>query len=71
MTDQKKRFNMQVFSDVGHGFAVSSSQQTCTQTHAKSYIQSRAFLSDPYEKWAKEQSFKSFIDWFDFWLSAA
>lgn len=25
--------------------------------------------SDPYERWAKEQSFKSFVDWFDFWLS--
>ncbi|RDW79350.1 hypothetical protein BP6252_03988 [Coleophoma cylindrospora] len=30
---------------------------------------SRARLTDPYEKWAKEQSFKSFVDWFDFWLS--
>ncbi|RJE19137.1 Dienelactone hydrolase family [Aspergillus sclerotialis] len=53
MTNGKKRFNMQVFSDLGHGFA------------------SRAFLSDPYEKWAKEQSFKSFIEWFDLWLSVA
>ncbi|OJZ84839.1 hypothetical protein ASPFODRAFT_62710 [Aspergillus luchuensis CBS 106.47] len=32
---------------------------------------SRAFLSDPYEKWAKEQSFQSFIQWFDFWLSTS
>ncbi|CEL06045.1 hypothetical protein ASPCAL07156 [Aspergillus calidoustus] len=53
LTQGKKQFNMQVFSDVGHGFA------------------SRAFLSDPYEKWAKEASFKSFVDWFDFWLEAA
>ncbi|CZS75194.1 unnamed protein product [Fusarium graminearum] len=44
------RFNMQIFSNVGHGFA------------------SRARLTDPYEKWAKEQHFKSFVDWFDFWL---
>ncbi|GLA54140.1 hypothetical protein AnigIFM63604_011670 [Aspergillus niger] len=51
MTNEKKRFNMQIFSDVAHGFA------------------SRAFLSDPYEKWAKEQSFQSFVQWFDFWLS--
>ncbi|EXJ83634.1 hypothetical protein A1O1_07258 [Capronia coronata CBS 617.96] len=29
----------------------------------------RAFLSDPYERWAKEQSFKSFVDWIDHWLS--
>ncbi|GKZ16494.1 hypothetical protein AbraIFM66951_000278 [Aspergillus brasiliensis] len=50
-TEGKKKFNMQIFSDVGHGFA------------------SRAFLSDPYEKWAKEESFKSFIQWFNFWLS--
>ncbi|EYB24206.1 hypothetical protein FG05_35411 [Fusarium graminearum] len=41
---------MQIFSNVGHGFA------------------SRARLTDPYEKWAKEQHFKSFVDWFDFWL---
>ncbi|KIV94431.1 hypothetical protein PV10_02198 [Exophiala mesophila] len=53
MTKRSKRFNMQIFSDVGHGFA------------------SRAFLSDPYEKWAKEQSFKSFVEWFEFWLSMA
>ncbi|KAJ3537006.1 hypothetical protein NM208_g6484 [Fusarium decemcellulare] len=51
LTEGAKRFNMQIFSDVGHGFA------------------SRARLTDPYEKWAKEQSFKSFVDWFDFWLS--
>ncbi|KIW12749.1 hypothetical protein PV08_07935 [Exophiala spinifera] len=29
----------------------------------------RAFLEDPYERWAKEQSFRSFVDWFDHWLS--
>ncbi|PNP86512.1 hypothetical protein FNYG_00214 [Fusarium nygamai] len=29
---------------------------------------SRARLTDPYEKWAKEASFKSFVDWFDFWM---
>ncbi|KXJ88812.1 dienelactone hydrolase [Microdochium bolleyi] len=48
-----KHFNMQIFSDVGHGFA------------------SRTRLTDPYERWAKEQSFKSFVDWFDFWLAKA
>ncbi|RFU74887.1 dienelactone hydrolase [Trichoderma arundinaceum] len=50
LTSGKKRFNIQIFSNVGHGFA------------------SRAYLSDPYEKWAKEQSFKSFVEWFDYWL---
>ncbi|KAB5518015.1 dienelactone hydrolase [Coniochaeta sp. 2T2.1] len=50
LTTGKKRFNLQIFSGVGHGFA------------------SRAFLSDPYEKWAKEQSFRSFVAWFDYWL---
>ncbi|KAL7946820.1 dienelactone hydrolase [Trichoderma barbatum] len=50
LTSEKTRFNMQIFSDVGHGFA------------------SRAFLSDPYERWAKEQSFKGFVEWFDHWL---
>ncbi|KAF4496738.1 dienelactone hydrolase [Fusarium agapanthi] len=29
---------------------------------------SRARLTDRYEKWAKEASFKSFVDWFDFWM---
>ncbi|KAJ1334954.1 dienelactone hydrolase family protein [Microdochium nivale] len=29
---------------------------------------SRARLTDPYEKWAKEATFRSFVDWFDFWL---
>ncbi|OJJ70149.1 hypothetical protein ASPBRDRAFT_129961, partial [Aspergillus brasiliensis CBS 101740] len=29
---------------------------------------SRGRLTDPYERWAKEQSFKSFVEWFDFWL---
>ncbi|KAJ5743423.1 hypothetical protein N7533_010525 [Penicillium manginii] len=53
MTEGKKKYNMQIFSNVAHGFA------------------SRAFLSDPYEKWAKEQSFKSFVQWFDFWLSVS
>ncbi|KAI6441078.1 hypothetical protein MCOR07_007464 [Pyricularia oryzae] len=46
-----KQFNMQIFANVGHGFA--------TQPNP----------SDPYESWAKEQSFRSFVDWFDFWLS--
>ncbi|KAF5552225.1 dienelactone hydrolase [Fusarium napiforme] len=50
LTENNKQFNMQVFSNVGHGFA------------------SRARLTDPYEKWAKEASFKSFVDWFDFWM---
>ncbi|KAL7911408.1 dienelactone hydrolase [Trichoderma velutinum] len=52
LTQGGKRFNMQIFSDVGHGFA------------------SRARLTDPYEKWAKEQSFKGFIEWFDFWMES-
>ncbi|RAQ59960.1 dienelactone hydrolase [Aspergillus flavus] len=30
---------------------------------------SRARLTDPYERWAKEQSFKGILDWFDFWLA--
>ncbi|KAH8699323.1 dienelactone hydrolase [Phaeosphaeriaceae sp. PMI808] len=51
MTSGEKPFNMQIFSNVGHGFAT------------------RANLSNPYERWAKEQSFKSFVEWFDFWLS--
>ncbi|PVH99976.1 dienelactone hydrolase [Periconia macrospinosa] len=29
----------------------------------------RPQLSIPYEKWAKEQCFKNFVDWFEFWLS--
>jgi hypothetical protein len=36
----------------------------CTDIATKS----RARLTDPYEKWAKEASFKSFVDWFDFWM---
>ncbi|KAJ5221413.1 uncharacterized protein N7469_010300 [Penicillium citrinum] len=51
LTEGGKRFNIQIFANVGHGFA------------------SRARLTDPYEKWAKEQSFKGFVDWFDFWLA--
>ncbi|KAF5717289.1 dienelactone hydrolase [Fusarium globosum] len=50
LTENNKQFNMQVFANVGHGFA------------------SRARLTDPYQKWAKEASFKSFVDWFDFWV---
>ncbi|KAH7041518.1 dienelactone hydrolase [Microdochium trichocladiopsis] len=50
-TEQKQRFNMQIFSDVGHGFA------------------SRARLTDPYEMWAKEQPFKGFIEWLNFWIA--
>ncbi|KAF5705074.1 dienelactone hydrolase [Fusarium mundagurra] len=52
-TEKQQRFNMQVFSHVGHGFA------------------SRTRLTDPYEIWAKEQHFKGFIEWFDFWLARA
>lgn len=51
LTEGGKQFNMQIFANVGHGFA------------------SRANLTDPYERWAKEQHLKSFVDWFDFWLS--
>ncbi|KAK2678876.1 Dienelactone hydrolase [Fusarium oxysporum f. sp. vasinfectum] len=51
LTENNKQFNMQVFANIGHGFA------------------SRARLTDPYEKWAKEASFKSFVDWFDFWMN--
>ncbi|CAD0025332.1 unnamed protein product, partial [Aureobasidium pullulans] len=40
LTEGEKRFNLQVYSGVGHGFA-----------------------------WAKEQCFKGFVEWFDFWLS--
>ncbi|KAI5270051.1 dienelactone hydrolase [Aureobasidium subglaciale] len=29
----------------------------------------RATLSDPYERWAKEQCFRNFVDWIDYWLS--
>ncbi|KAK0388786.1 hypothetical protein NLU13_5029 [Sarocladium strictum] len=50
-TEKEQRFNMQVFSHVGHGFA------------------SRTKLTDPYELWAKEQHFKAFIEWFDFWMA--
>ncbi|EFQ35745.1 dienelactone hydrolase [Colletotrichum graminicola] len=52
-TEKQQRFNMQIFSHVGHGFA------------------SRTRLTDPYELWAKEQHFKGFIEWFDFWLAQA
>ncbi|SPJ79288.1 related to dienelactone hydrolase [Fusarium torulosum] len=45
LTENSNRFNMQVFSNVGHGFATL------------------------HEKWAKEQHFKSFVDWLDFWLT--
>ncbi|KAH8651263.1 dienelactone hydrolase [Xylariales sp. PMI_506] len=51
LTEGGNPFNMQIFANVGHGFA------------------SRARLTDPYEKWAKEQSFRSFVEWFDFWLT--
>lgn len=50
-TEKQQRFNMQVFSHVGHGFA------------------SRTRLTDPYELWAKEQHYKGFIEWFDFWMA--
>ncbi|TIA47529.1 dienelactone hydrolase [Aureobasidium pullulans] len=51
LTEGEKKFNMQVYSGVEHGFAT------------------RPDLSDPYQKWAKEQCFKGFVEWFDFWLS--
>ncbi|THX83462.1 dienelactone hydrolase [Aureobasidium pullulans] len=51
LTEGEKKFNMQVYSGVGHGFAT------------------RPDMSDPYQKWAKEQCFKGFVEWFDFWLS--
>ncbi|CAD0111444.1 unnamed protein product, partial [Aureobasidium uvarum] len=51
LTQGEKSFNMQIYSDVSHGFAT------------------RGNLSDPYERWAKEQCFKSFVDWLDHWLS--
>lgn len=62
---------MQIFSNVGHGFAV---RLVHNQNPKRVYIlttvlKSRARLTDPYEKWAKEQHFKSFVDWFDFWLA--
>nr|AMB48858.1 dienelactone hydrolase [Fusarium camptoceras] len=52
-TEKGQQFNMQIFSQVGHGFA------------------SRTRLTDPYELWAKEQHFKAFIEWFDFWMAQA
>ncbi|KAF3402485.1 hypothetical protein DPV78_004272 [Talaromyces pinophilus] len=52
-TEKQQRFNMQIFSHVGHGFA------------------SRTRLTDPYELWAKEQHFKGFIEWLDFWMAQA
>ncbi|KAH7325545.1 dienelactone hydrolase [Stachybotrys elegans] len=52
-TEKQQRFNMQIFSHVGHGFA------------------SRTRLTDPYEVWAKEQHFKAFIEWLDFWIAQA
>ncbi|KAI6370829.1 hypothetical protein MCOR25_004119 [Pyricularia grisea] len=51
LTEGGKHFNMQIFGNVGHGFAT------------------RLGATDPYERWAKEESFKSFVNWFDFWLS--
>ncbi|KAI4718767.1 dienelactone hydrolase [Aureobasidium sp. EXF-10727] len=53
LTQGVKHFNMQIYSNVGHGFAT------------------RGNLSDPYERWAKEECFKSFVGWLDYWLSAA
>jgi hypothetical protein len=35
------------------------------------FAQSRTRLTDPYEVWAKEQHFKGFIEWLDFWIAQA
>ncbi|EUC28987.1 hypothetical protein COCCADRAFT_107727 [Bipolaris zeicola 26-R-13] len=51
LTQSEKNFNMQIFSNVTHGFAT------------------RGNLTDSYEKWAKEQCFENFVEWFDYWLS--
>ncbi|KAF2994369.1 hypothetical protein E8E13_001534 [Curvularia kusanoi] len=40
-------------------------------SHVGHGFASRAYLTKPYEKWAKEQCFKSFVEWFDLWLAEA
>lgn len=74
-TEKNQRFNMQIYSHVGHGFAVSFQILFLLAIEPTSLtrvmLQSRARLSDPYEKWAKEAHFKGFIDWLDFWIAQA
>jgi dienelactone hydrolase len=50
MRNREKRWNLQVFSGVEHGFAL------------------RGNMDDGYERWVKESSLKSIVEWFDFWL---
>lgn len=46
-----KKYQLQLFQGVSHGFAV------------------RCNLDDPYERYVKEQSYRSIVEWFNFWLS--
>lgn len=50
LREDKKDYQLQLFSKVAHGFAL------------------RCNLDDPYERMVKEQSLKSIVGWFDFWL---
>jgi len=68
-TEKKQRFNMQIFSDVAHGFAVSSFQAQRAVYTKLTIMKARARLTDPYELWAKEQHFRIAVEWLDFWLS--
>lgn len=68
LSTKPKPFNLQIFANVGHGFAVGPLQTSMVDMQTDRTFQSRARLTDPYEKWAKEQSFKSFVDWIEFWL---
>jgi len=51
MVQDGKKFGLQLFQGVEHGFAL------------------RADLDNAYERWTKEQSLRSLVAFFDFWLS--
>ncbi|KAI4851626.1 dienelactone hydrolase [Aureobasidium sp. EXF-8845] len=59
---QQRARTEEILQQNGKGFSI---QVYSNVSHG---FATRANLEEPYVNWAKEQCFKSFIEWFDFWL---
>jgi dienelactone hydrolase len=69
LAENEQKFNMQIFSGVSHGFAVSLAAHTLTMLD-NVYLssQTRSHPEDSYAEWSSKKAFESFVEWFDFWL---
>lgn len=67
---EQKRYHVQLFQGVGHGFAVKGDPKDPYQSESSDCFldEMRPMVDAIYLGWCKEQSLRGMTDWFTLWL---